>query len=189
MYSRKSVEPRMECCGTPALTRYSCEDFLPRTTVSYLLLRKKRSKAKYLTWNSIRLKNAKPCQKPWVYQVLNILKNKDHWWNLQTFWKARLFQTHIEEYSWYLRKIMLTVHEAMMITRSHWKCTKHVTASQLYKNDLVILNVASFYVSMSSRLPSLTFKHKLYSKVKILGKRTPSRKALLFKSKMLPILI
>ena len=28
MYSRKSVGPRMEPLGTPALTGYSCEDFL-----------------------------------------------------------------------------------------------------------------------------------------------------------------
>ena len=33
------------------------------------------------------------------------------------------------------------------------KCTKHVAASNLYKNELVILNEASFYVSMSPRLP------------------------------------
>ena len=40
MYSRKSVEPRMEPRGTPALTGYSCEDFPSRTTRSSLLLRK-----------------------------------------------------------------------------------------------------------------------------------------------------
>ena len=40
MYSRKSVGPRMEPSGTPALTGYSCEDFLSRTTRSCLLLRK-----------------------------------------------------------------------------------------------------------------------------------------------------
>ena len=32
MYSRKSVGPRMEPQGTPALTGYSCEDFPSRTT-------------------------------------------------------------------------------------------------------------------------------------------------------------
>ena len=26
MYSRKSIGPRIEPCGTPALTGYSCED-------------------------------------------------------------------------------------------------------------------------------------------------------------------
>ena len=41
MYSRKSVGPRMEPWGTPALTGYSYEDFSPRTTPSHLLLRKK----------------------------------------------------------------------------------------------------------------------------------------------------
>ena len=40
MYSRKSVGPRMEPSGTPALTGYSCEDFPSRTTRSHLLLRK-----------------------------------------------------------------------------------------------------------------------------------------------------
>ena len=38
MYSRKSVGPRMELSGTPALTGYSCENFLSRTTKSHLLL-------------------------------------------------------------------------------------------------------------------------------------------------------
>ena len=37
MYSRKSVGPRMEPWGTPALTGYYCEDFPSRTS---LLLRK-----------------------------------------------------------------------------------------------------------------------------------------------------
>ena len=40
MYGRKSVGPRMEPWGTPALTRYSCEDFPSRNTWSRLLLRK-----------------------------------------------------------------------------------------------------------------------------------------------------
>ena len=40
MYSRKSVGPRMEPWGTPALTVYSCEDFPSRTTRSRLLMRK-----------------------------------------------------------------------------------------------------------------------------------------------------
>ena len=31
MYSRKSVGPRMEPSGTPALTGYFCEDFPSRT--------------------------------------------------------------------------------------------------------------------------------------------------------------
>ena len=36
--SRKSVGPRMEPSGTPALPGYSCEDFPSRTTRSRLLL-------------------------------------------------------------------------------------------------------------------------------------------------------
>ena len=40
MYSRKSVGPRMESWGTPALTGYFWEDFPPRTTWNNLLLRK-----------------------------------------------------------------------------------------------------------------------------------------------------
>ena len=40
MYSRKSVEPRTEPSGTPALTGYSWEDFPSRTTKSCLSLRK-----------------------------------------------------------------------------------------------------------------------------------------------------
>ena len=54
--------------------------------------------------------------------------------------------------------------------------------SKLYKNKLVILNAASFYVSVSPRLPLQTFKHKLSSKVKISCKQNPLRK--LFFSKL-----
>ena len=32
MYHRKNVGPRMEPGETPALTRYSCENFLSKTT-------------------------------------------------------------------------------------------------------------------------------------------------------------
>ena len=41
MYSRRSVGPRMEPWGTPALTGYSYEDFPSWTTQSRLLLRKR----------------------------------------------------------------------------------------------------------------------------------------------------
>ena len=61
---------------------------------------------------------------------------------------------------------------------NEYKCTKHVAASKLYKNKLGILIGASFYVSMSPRLQSQNFKHKL----------TPSRKALFSKIKISPIL-
>ena len=37
----------------------------------------------------------------------------------------------------------------------------HDAASKLYKNELVILSGARFYVSMSPRLPSQNFKHNL----------------------------
>ena len=40
MYSRKSVEPRMDPWGTLPLTGYSCEEFPSRTPRSHLLLRK-----------------------------------------------------------------------------------------------------------------------------------------------------
>ena len=40
MYSMKRVVPRMKPWGTPALTEYSCEDFLSRTTRSCPFLRK-----------------------------------------------------------------------------------------------------------------------------------------------------
>ena len=40
MYSKKSAGPRIAPQGTPVLTGYSCEDFLSRTTWSFLLLRK-----------------------------------------------------------------------------------------------------------------------------------------------------
>ena len=42
MYSRKSVGPRIEPWGTPALTQYSCKNFPSRTTGSRLLLRKEK---------------------------------------------------------------------------------------------------------------------------------------------------
>ena len=45
MYSKKSTGPRMEPWGTPALTGYFCEDFLSRTTGSYIIVRKDKIKA------------------------------------------------------------------------------------------------------------------------------------------------
>ena len=46
----------------------------------------------------------------------------------------------------------VSMNQNQVTSRSHWKCTKHVTAVKLYKNKLTILNAASFYVSMSLRL-------------------------------------
>ena len=43
MYIGKSVGPRTEPWGTPALTRYSYENFPFRTTQSLLLLRKEET--------------------------------------------------------------------------------------------------------------------------------------------------
>ena len=67
---------------------------------------------------------------------------------------------------------------------SHWKCTKHVAVSKLHKNKIVILIAAIFfYVSMSRRLPSWTFKDNLGSKVKRSGKRTHQWKPCFLKLK------
>ena len=49
----------MEPWETPTLNGYSCEEVSSRTTWSRLLLKKRRNKAKYLTWNSSRLKFVK----------------------------------------------------------------------------------------------------------------------------------
>ena len=75
MYSRKSVDPRMEPWGTPPLTGYSCEDLPSRTTQSRLLLRKEEISLN--VWLAIPSdlkvseedQHPKPCQKPWIYQV------------------------------------------------------------------------------------------------------------------------
>ena len=47
----------MEPWGTPVFTGYSCEDFPSITTRRRLLLRE--NKAKYLTWNCVRVKSVK----------------------------------------------------------------------------------------------------------------------------------
>ena len=44
MCSRKSVGPKIDPRKTPALARYSCEDFPSRTTRSCLLLRKEETR-------------------------------------------------------------------------------------------------------------------------------------------------
>ena len=49
MYSRKSVGPRMDPWGTPTLIGYYCEDFPPRTTRRYLLLRKEEIRSNIWT--------------------------------------------------------------------------------------------------------------------------------------------
>ena len=42
MYSRKSVGAKIDPCGAPILTGYSCEDFPSKITQSHLLLRKEQ---------------------------------------------------------------------------------------------------------------------------------------------------
>ena len=54
----------MDPWATSALTRYSCKDFLSKTTQSRLLLREEKVRQKYLTWNSIRLKFQKKTSIP-----------------------------------------------------------------------------------------------------------------------------
>ena len=53
---QEKIKPGMELWETPASTRYSCEDFPLK---NHLKLSITESKAKYLTWNSIRLKFVK----------------------------------------------------------------------------------------------------------------------------------
>ena len=74
IYSRQRVRP-MEAWWTPALIRYSCEDFPSRTTQSHLLQWKEEIRPNI--WPEISKtsiceedQHAKPCQKPWVIQVL-----------------------------------------------------------------------------------------------------------------------
>ena len=76
MYSSKNVGPKMESWGTPTLTGYSFEDFPSRTTWSCLLLRKEKSPN---IWHKIpydlslwKRQHGKSCQKPWIYQVLQL---------------------------------------------------------------------------------------------------------------------
>ena len=60
MYIRKSVGPRMEPWGTPASTRYSCEDVPSRTTQSCLLLRKEEIRPNI--WPELSLWRRPACQ-------------------------------------------------------------------------------------------------------------------------------
>ena len=63
----KSVGPRLKPGGTPALTGYSCEDFISRTTRSSLLLKKEEIRP-----NSIRLKFVKNTSMPNPVENLDI---------------------------------------------------------------------------------------------------------------------
>ena len=92
---------------------------------------------------------------------------------------SRIFQNFKDaRFKAVIWKLSLYFKETSLQSCSHWKCTKHVAASKFYKNKLVILNAATFYVSIPLRLPSWNSKHKF---------RSESQK--LFKIKMLSILI
>ena len=64
MYSKKSVGPRMDLWGTPALTRCYCEDFPSRTTWSWLLLKIEEIRANIWLENQwdLRLWRSPACQ-------------------------------------------------------------------------------------------------------------------------------
>ena len=59
MYSRKNVGPRMEPWGTPELTGHSCQRPPIQNHSKLSFTHKRRNKAKYLTWNSIKRKFVK----------------------------------------------------------------------------------------------------------------------------------
>ena len=66
MYNRKNLGPRMKPWGTSALTGYSYEDLLSRTTLSCLLLRKDEIFQKFPNWPKVQwdlnLWRRPPCQ-------------------------------------------------------------------------------------------------------------------------------
>ena len=63
MYSRKSLGPRMQPWETPVLTRQSWR--LPiQNHLKPSITQKRRNKAKYLTWNSIRFTFVKKTSMP-----------------------------------------------------------------------------------------------------------------------------
>ena len=72
MYSRKSVGARMESWVTAALTRHSCKDSYPEPFEAVYYWKKKLNKAKYLTWNSIRLTFMK------ITSMLNHVKSREY---------------------------------------------------------------------------------------------------------------
>ena len=73
MYSRKIVGPRMKSWGTPALTGYYCEDLhFPSRSTS--ITEKRRDRAKYLTWNSMRLTFVKKTSMPNLAKSLGYIK-------------------------------------------------------------------------------------------------------------------
>ena len=96
MYNRERGGSKMEPWGTPALTRYSCEDFPSRTTQSHLLFLQVINISiinkffKYLT------NQRKKTNRAIVFSCRtfsNILQYRNHRWELSTVWKTRLLQT------------------------------------------------------------------------------------------------
>ena len=66
-------------------------------------------KAHFFRWSTILLftRLTKKTNKAVVFSYRlfpNILKYREHQWNLQTIWKTRFFRTHIEEFRWYVWK-------------------------------------------------------------------------------------
>ena len=74
MYSRKSVWPRIEPWGTPALTGYSFWRLPIQNHLKPSITEKRRNKAKYLTWNSLRLKFVKKTCMPKPVKSLGYIK-------------------------------------------------------------------------------------------------------------------
>ena len=64
----------MDPWGTPALTTYPWEDFPSRTICKPSITEKRRNKAKYLTWNSIRSKSEKKTSMPNPVKSLGYIK-------------------------------------------------------------------------------------------------------------------
>ena len=79
MYSRQSLHPRMELWEKPVLTRFSSKFFPSRTTQSPLLTSNDKkghtTEIKFhRSWVCVEDQHAKPCWKPWTYQVPQLKK-------------------------------------------------------------------------------------------------------------------
>ena len=73
MYSRKGVGPRMEPWVTPTLIGSSFEDSIQNHSKPSIT-EKRRNRAKYLTWNSTRLKFVKKTSLPNPVECLGYIK-------------------------------------------------------------------------------------------------------------------
>ena len=103
---------------TPALTGYPCEDFPSRTTRNRLLYTEKRTnEAKYLTWNSIRLKSVKKTSMPNAVKSLGYIKC--HCWSSPKFVKSptNSIRYNCEKVSSWLRrpKTILEIKKATFL--------------------------------------------------------------------------